>query len=205
MEQEHPTDFAPNQLQALLDLCATPIDKHYLGTCPLCFRERQHLRSHLARHSLTLALFVLPKIAGVERENADSNGVQAGGSEDSEEFDASHEALSKSDEMSDISEHALIEVPDLQGPAGSSANFDADEENPVPLEINQHSSFDKSPAALLERWSDQPTIGLQIKTLPSFLQSSNEGELKNFHLGWRCVLTSGYCRNRSEIQITRRS
>ena len=128
IKQDHPTACAPHQLQALIDMCVRPVDSHLLEQCPLCLQEGQQLRSHLARHLRTLALFVLPKTSNGDREDVNSDAVQSGGSEEHEDANANIEARSNSDQMSDISEDALIDVPKIDSQAGQLAEIDAVEE-----------------------------------------------------------------------------
>ena len=114
LESHHSTAYAPQQLQALIDMCAKPVDKHSSWQCPLCLKERQQLRSHLARHLKNAALFVLPRTLDVKVNENDSNGVQFGSSEEEEELEARIDELSYSDSMSDISEKAKMAIPDLE-------------------------------------------------------------------------------------------
>ena len=114
LESDHSTAYAPQQLKALIDMCAKPVDKHSLWQCPLCLKEGQQLRSHLARHLRNLALFVLPKTVDVKINENESNGVQFGSSEEDEELEARIDELSYSDRMSDISEKAKMDIPELE-------------------------------------------------------------------------------------------
>lgn len=114
LEAGHPTAYASHQLLALKDMCARPIDKRSLAQCPLCLKEGQQLRSHLARHLRTLALFVMPKTIDVKLDEDESNGVQLGGSEDREDIDAQFDPLSDSDRMSEVSDRAIADVPEFE-------------------------------------------------------------------------------------------
>ena len=70
---EHSSTFAERQRQALLDLSLRSARKNVTAKCPLCLREGEVIRSHLARHMRALALFVLPRgvsdIAGGEKSD----------------------------------------------------------------------------------------------------------------------------------------
>lgn len=114
LESNHSTAYAPNQLQALVDMCAKPVDKRSLFQCPLCLKEGQPLRSHLARHLRNVSLFVLPKNLNMNVDENESKGVQFGSSEEEEELEARNDELSDSDRMSDISGKAMMDIPDLE-------------------------------------------------------------------------------------------
>ncbi|KAI9773017.1 MAG: hypothetical protein M1839_002247 [Geoglossum umbratile] len=117
MRLEHRESFADSQLPALVELCVRPMDKRATGTCPLCLKDGQLLRSHLARHLRTLALFVLPRASDEDGSAFKSDGAQVWGSED----DASSSSESQSDQMSEVSTEALKKAPDLDPEALGSA------------------------------------------------------------------------------------
>ena len=78
---EHSLTFAERQRQALLDFILRPARKNVTAICPLCLREGEAIRSHLARHVRDLALFVLPRgvsdIAGGEKSDELRLGADA--------------------------------------------------------------------------------------------------------------------------------
>ena len=116
IESNHPGLYSVHQLPALVDMCVRPIDRYAAEQCPLCLKENQHLRSHLARHMRTLALFVLPRADGKIEQDVDSNGVQVGASEDPE--DVERDELSESDTMSIVSAEVMNEIPHLKDDEG---------------------------------------------------------------------------------------
>ena len=73
---EHSSNFAERQRQALLDLALRPARKNLIGQCPLCLREGQAIRSHLARHMRAHAFFALPlSISEEPKVKVDLGGV----------------------------------------------------------------------------------------------------------------------------------
>ena len=167
IEQDHPTACAPHQLQALIDMCVTPVDSHLLEQCPLCLQEGQQLRSHLSRHLRALALFVLPKISNLDREDANSDAVQSGGSEEHEDANANNEALSNSDQMSDISEDAMIDVPEIDDQTEPVEQSLASSASPL------ESTF-QDPLKLKLAWLESAAQALR-KPLPAFLLLTKTG------------------------------
>ena len=176
IKEDHATDYAPNQLQALIDMCLRPVDSYLLGQCPLCLQEGQQLRSHLAQHLRTLALFVLPKSIDVDREDVNSEAVQSGGSEEHEDTNANLDALSISDQMSDISEDAKIEVSKTKYQAEEPMKFDQVEEK---LNSSLTSRSETASQDLLKLKLGPLDSGAQAfhipKPLPIFLQGSKTG------------------------------
>ena len=179
IKQDHPTACAPHQLQALIDLCISPVDKHLLEQCPLCLQEGQQLRSHLARHLRTLSLFVLPNTIGVDREDIDSDAVQSGGSEEHEDANANIEALSNSDQMSDISENAMIDVPRIEDQAEQLMTINPVEESNNLTSTSQLESTSQDSLKLRVAQLVSAAQTFYAKPLPNFLQLSKIGK----HLG----------------------
>ena len=179
LKLEHSTAYAPHQLQALIDMCMVPLDKTSFEQCPLCLKEGQHLRSHLARHLRTLALFVLPKTTNVDSDDVDSNGVQTGGSEEHEDVDARFEALSDSDQMSEVAADAAVDIPetDPQMPI----NINSVGENLTVSGIDEPGLIDGAVQYLKElRLSQLPAAAERyckdwMKPLPLFLEIGNGG------------------------------
>lgn len=106
----HPESFADHQLQALVDMCTSPVDQNIKDQCPLCLKEDQHIRRHMARHMRSLALFVLPRMDNNKCEDTDSNGVQVGPSEEQDDSDTERNALSNSDSNPDIPKPPVNDV-----------------------------------------------------------------------------------------------
>lgn len=156
-----------------------PLDKSSFEQCPLCLKEGQHLRSHLARHLRTLALFVLPKATNVDNDDVDSNGVQTGGSEEREDVDARFEALSDSDQMSEVAEDAAVDIPETDPQIPT--NINSLSENATVSRIDEADSTDGNLQALRKlRLSQLPAAAKRysqdwMKPLPDFLQIGNEG------------------------------
>ncbi|KAI9772000.1 MAG: hypothetical protein M1840_001288 [Geoglossum simile] len=111
MQQIHPELLVDHQLSSLADMCVRPMQNQATAKCPLCMKEGQELRIHLARHMRALSLFVLPRRVENNEEIA-SNEVQIWGSEDIES-EAGRTALSISDQMSEVSAEAVKGIPDL--------------------------------------------------------------------------------------------
>ena len=160
-------------------MCIRPVDKHLLEKCPLCLQEGQQLRSHLARHLRTLALFVLPKTIRVDREDIDSDVVQSGGSEEHEDANANIEALSDSDQMSDISEDAMIDVPRVEDQAELLMKSNPVEENNTPASASQLESISQDSLELRVGQLVRAAQSIYAKPLPAFLRLSKIG----MHLG----------------------
>ena len=168
LKQDHPTACAPHQLRALIDMCVRPADSRLLEQCPLCLQEGQQLRSHLARHLRTLALFVLPKTSNVEKEDLNSDAVQSGGSEEHEDANANIEALSNSDQMSEISDDAMIDVPNIEHEAEQPTQIDPLEQSPNSSSTSQSESTSQDLRKLKIAWLDD-VAQLLCKPLPAFL------------------------------------
>ncbi|KAL8791920.1 MAG: hypothetical protein Q9195_005496 [Heterodermia aff. obscurata] len=149
-----------------------PVDSNFLGQCPLCLKDGQQLRSHLARHLRTLALFALPKTINLDREDANSDAVQSGGSIEHEDANANFEALSDSDQMSDISEDAMIEVSKIEHQAEQLMQFDPVEEGLKPSQLNS-TPQDSLKVKLARLDSAAETLHVS-KPLPAFLLPSKE-------------------------------
>ena len=158
-------------------MCERPVDSHLLEQCPLCLQEGQQLRSHLARHLRTLALFVLPKTSDGDREDVNSDVVQSGGSEEHEDANANIEALSNSDPMSDISEDALIDVPKIDYQAGQLADIDRVEESLTSSSTSQLESTSQHSLKLKMAQLESAAETLQRPALPAFLMMSKTGML----------------------------
>lgn len=116
MKTRHRESFADHQLQALVDMCARPIDQNITAQCPLCLKEHQHIRSHMARHMRSLALFALPTVDNDDCDDMDSNGVQAGACDERDDSAAEQNELLDSDSSSDISKAAVSDTTDLNMP-----------------------------------------------------------------------------------------
>ncbi|KAI9763063.1 MAG: hypothetical protein M1840_000954 [Geoglossum simile] len=118
---EHRQLFEDNQLPALAELCVMPMEKRATGKCPLCLKDGQHLRSHIARHMQTVALFVLPRTSDEGGSVFGSDGAQIWGSED----DASGSSVPQSDQMSEVSTEVMKKTPDLdpEGPTSASTSL----------------------------------------------------------------------------------
>ena len=202
LESDHSTAYAPQQLQALIDMCAKPVDKRSIWQCPLCLKEGQQLRSHLARHLRDVALFVLPKTLDIKIHENESNGVVFGSSEEEKELEVRIDELSYSDRMSDISEEAMMDIPDLKNhdqdyeentqttqPIGEAKKATQNVHVVLPRlqKIVPSIATQSDKAAQDTRHSDEARPAqrvdvtrnlrrLPVRPLPAFLQLSNEGK-----------------------------
>lgn len=156
-------------------MCVRPVDNHLLAQCPLCLQEGQQLRSHLARHLRTIALFVLPKTIDVDREDVKSDAVQSGGSEEHEDANANIEAPSSSDQMSDISEEAMIDVPKIEHQAEQLMQIDPIEGSLATPLLSQLESHSQDSLQLKLGQLESAAPNLPLRPLPAFLLLSKIG------------------------------
>jgi TPR repeat protein len=112
MRATHAGSFADHQLSALIDMCERPIANTALEKCPLCLQENQPLKSHLARHLQTLALFTLPRRDSESDDDMASIGAHVWHSDD-EEDDQRMEGMGDVESGSEISSAGMREIPDV--------------------------------------------------------------------------------------------
>lgn len=112
MRAAHAGSFADHQLSALIDMCERPIANTALEKCPLCLQENQPLKSHLARHLQTLALFTLPRRDSESDDDMASIGAHVWHSDD-EEDDQRMEGMGDVESGSEISSAGMREIPDV--------------------------------------------------------------------------------------------
>jgi hypothetical protein len=71
LEETHPTALTPRQIRALVNIAERAFEEASVVKCPFCPNERQlkMIRSHIAGHMESIALFVLPSTEGDDEDD----------------------------------------------------------------------------------------------------------------------------------------
>ena len=135
----------------------------------------------------------MPKAVDTKLDDVKSDGVQFGGSEDQEAVDAELDALSDSDRMSNVSEEAMVDVPDLEDHGEDTVlhtqtpHLNANKVEPILQDSGKSLNASSVPSDqcggdFLEYRPASPhsstkTNNFPVKPLPAFLKLSDEGKM----------------------------
>ena len=105
LHSEHCSKYSQDQLSALADVSTIYMTNDTARTCPLCLKEGQYLRNHLAKHMQTLALFVLPTANGESVEDFDSKEGVVWGSAEGMDSDIQNSSSASDSSLEDSGEY----------------------------------------------------------------------------------------------------